>query len=137
MMPRDSEYVPVRNIGANTDKSTRVPFLSNVNSQPPAELLAGYLPHPSLRVFEVSYSGLSTDASITLESDVCVQYTIPENNHLVDFARPSEMAPQGLLLNTLAAIGSAATTVARNTSFQKIVSDALRGSAEGLLRGLF
>lgn len=76
-----------------------------------SELLLPYnsaimAPHRSCRIYSVEYNGLSTDASVTITSRVCIQQTIDPNDSMRCIAKPSEATDVSLLENTLRAIGS-------------------------------
>lgn len=129
-MPRDTAYANVRDFIVNDSGATRAPFCPSSTDGKPTVARS---PHPSLRIFEVVYTGLDASASVTVESDVCVQVVVGPENAMVPFAKPSEAAPQGVLTQILAAVGAAGNTIARNTTFQRILHSSLRSYSPALL----
>lgn len=124
-VPRDAEY-------ASSFEVSRGSFNQSVFAI--GSTGAGFRPHPSMKMFNLDYRGLSTTASITVEADVCVQYLVDPDDPEAAIARPSEVAPQSSLLQTLAAL-SGSPLVAQGTAVFGQVAKALASQGLSALVG--
>lgn len=104
-LPRNTEYFdePALSVGYGSSSAT-APFIPNDGNT--GYLYGGATPHPSLRIYRVRYQGLSTEASITVTSEVCVQYLVNLTSTEATLARPSEFTDSNMLQNFLGAMGS-------------------------------
>ena len=96
-LPRDSSYSE-----SNQYVYTRVGYAGFVTTAGSGD----YMPNQYCRIYSVRYQGLDPSASITVDSRVCVQETVPENSSLRPLARPSDFADSNSLNNLLGAVGS-------------------------------
>lgn len=130
-VPRDSSFQPVRTfVGAPTG-DTRVPFVPVDGTGKPC---AFWAPALNTRIYEVAYTGLSADATITLESNICVQSLISESNTAYPFAQPSERANPTLLSAFLSAVNSSVSTVMRGVDVPAMLRSAVRSISDPVTR---
>lgn len=134
-LPRDTgyEHDDAATIGRFYSSEYTIPFV-------PTEGIAdtyygGYAPHPSLRVYRVRYEGLNAEASISITSDVCVQYLvdIAAAPGEATFAKPSEFTDSNMLMNFLGAVGSSPMVQLGINAAKRIITEAVRHRAPVLL----
>lgn len=123
-VPRVSEYQQVRTI-INCTNTHIAPFV------PKTDEVAnfGYAPSLHTKVYDVTYSGLAASASVTIESDICVQSLITEDNEAYPFAQPSEAANQSYLQSFLSSLNAVAANVFAGSDFSGHVKRVLRDAA--------
>lgn len=97
-LPRDTSYYSTSRNGANLEYSNQGYEIANQ--------CAAHMHHPSTRVYVIEYSGLDKSASITVDSRVCVQETVPGGDSLQSLARPSEMTDTNMLNNFLGSVAN-------------------------------
>lgn len=90
---------------------------------------AGYLAHPSLRTYCVEYTGLNPQASITVTSEVCLQYLVDPDETNNVLAKPSEITDSNVLQNFLGVLGASPLVVGGYRAVKSLVSSAVRTRA--------
>lgn len=96
-LPRDTSYHHTGAVAVNSQTLTGYEITQGC---------AAFMHHPATRVYVLSYSGLDATASITIDSRVCIQETVPALDSLQSLAKPSEMTDTNVLNNFLGSASS-------------------------------
>jgi hypothetical protein len=122
-LPRDTAYDDTEVACGTQVLGNRSPFL---NATANDERVFNYPSHPSIRVYRVLYSGLNAEASITITSDVCIQYLVSPDSTEATLAKPSEMTDTSLLNNFLGSVGASPMVMSGVSVAKDVVKHVIR-----------